>query len=337
MSESPIPQPSPSDHEDVSWALSTAEANWRRGDQADALRWLQRAAESASEEGLDVRYLELAKAASELARLIESSPRLPSVPATRAAPSAGTEAHPSATTVQPSPLVLPDRKRPTGPPAQGVRPSVAPRPLPARSAAPVAARPSAPPKKSTSAPPPMAARTSAPPARGPSQAPPARNESKRPDARAPDKAPDNKAEEKRRSRASRPDVKKPTLAALTRPLDPDDLTQVTGPIGSIPPPPTDGEPELDAGDLEPWPTQGSEDVVRAPKRSARPAAPVVDNSPTLVPNAAEARPLQAHYVVLTRTPHGVVVSLSSNKLDAMSIDAMVVALDPNVDLASWLK
>jgi len=30
----------------VSWGLSTAEATWQRGDHADALKWLRRAAEA---------------------------------------------------------------------------------------------------------------------------------------------------------------------------------------------------------------------------------------------------------------------------------------------------
>ncbi|MEO6418810.1 MAG: hypothetical protein ABIP39_05355, partial [Polyangiaceae bacterium] len=63
----PIPLPAPNDHEDVSWALSTAEATWKRGERADALKWLRRAAEAASEAEDDDRALALAKAAAELA------------------------------------------------------------------------------------------------------------------------------------------------------------------------------------------------------------------------------------------------------------------------------
>jgi hypothetical protein len=71
--KTPIPQPTKDDHEDVSWALSTAEATWNRGDRADALKWLRRAAESASEAEQDDRALQLAKAAAELASQLDPS------------------------------------------------------------------------------------------------------------------------------------------------------------------------------------------------------------------------------------------------------------------------
>ncbi|MGH7329731.1 MAG: hypothetical protein ACREJX_15395, partial [Polyangiaceae bacterium] len=79
MSEkNPIPKASPDDHEDVSWALSTAEATWNRGDRPDALKWLRRAAEAASEAEADDRALELAKAAAEIATSLEENKSEPS-------------------------------------------------------------------------------------------------------------------------------------------------------------------------------------------------------------------------------------------------------------------
>src|SRR4051812_33163061 len=66
----PFPAAKPDDVEDVSWALSTAEANWNRGDHADAIKWIRRAAEAAAEAEADDRALELAKAAADLASLI---------------------------------------------------------------------------------------------------------------------------------------------------------------------------------------------------------------------------------------------------------------------------
>lgn len=67
MSSSPIPKVRDDDPEDVSWALSTAATSFARGDRAEALKWLRRAAEAASEAERDARALELAKAAAELA------------------------------------------------------------------------------------------------------------------------------------------------------------------------------------------------------------------------------------------------------------------------------
>ncbi len=64
-----IPAPKPEDAEDVSWALSTAEAMFARGDIAEALKWIRRAAEAASEVDADERALELAKAAADLTSL----------------------------------------------------------------------------------------------------------------------------------------------------------------------------------------------------------------------------------------------------------------------------
>jgi hypothetical protein len=65
-----IPTPRSDDPEDVSWALSTAEAMWSRGDHAEAIKWIRRGAEAASEAEADDRALELAKAAADLAGLI---------------------------------------------------------------------------------------------------------------------------------------------------------------------------------------------------------------------------------------------------------------------------
>jgi hypothetical protein len=77
-----VPEARPEDPEDVSWALSTAEAMWARGDHLEGIKWVRRAAEAASEAEADTRALELAKAAADLTSLVarrsrsdESSPR----------------------------------------------------------------------------------------------------------------------------------------------------------------------------------------------------------------------------------------------------------------------
>ena len=65
-----VPEARPNDPEDVSWALSTAEAMWARGDHLEGIKWVRKAAEAASEVEDDERALELAKAASELATIV---------------------------------------------------------------------------------------------------------------------------------------------------------------------------------------------------------------------------------------------------------------------------
>lgn len=67
-----VPEAKPDDPEDVSWALSTAEAMWARGEHAEGIKWVRRAAEAASEAEKDERALELAKAAADLAGLVRN-------------------------------------------------------------------------------------------------------------------------------------------------------------------------------------------------------------------------------------------------------------------------
>lgn len=76
-SQRPIPPPHDDDDEDVHWALSTATALWERGEREEALRWLRRAAEQASDANADLRALELFKAAAEVAQTIATSDAAP--------------------------------------------------------------------------------------------------------------------------------------------------------------------------------------------------------------------------------------------------------------------
>jgi hypothetical protein len=61
-----LPQAETADPDGVQMALRAAQTLWSRGDTTESLRWLRRAAESASDEGADMRSLQLAKAAAEL-------------------------------------------------------------------------------------------------------------------------------------------------------------------------------------------------------------------------------------------------------------------------------
>jgi CRP-like cAMP-binding protein len=69
-----IPPALDSDTEDVTWALQTAEALWKRSERSDALVWLRRAAQAAGEAQHDDRALALAHDAAELAEWITTGP-----------------------------------------------------------------------------------------------------------------------------------------------------------------------------------------------------------------------------------------------------------------------
>ena len=75
-----FPQPLDDDDDDVAWALQTAQVQWKRGGQADAIVWLRRAAESADALGLVWRAADLRRAADELTAALASAPPLPSRP-----------------------------------------------------------------------------------------------------------------------------------------------------------------------------------------------------------------------------------------------------------------
>ena len=70
-----IPPAIDSDTEDVTWALQTAEALWKRNERIDALVWLRRAAQAAGEAEQDDRALELAHDGAELAEWLASHPQ----------------------------------------------------------------------------------------------------------------------------------------------------------------------------------------------------------------------------------------------------------------------
>jgi len=151
----------------------------------------------------------------------------------------------------------------------------------------------------------------------------------------------DRSDEKKKKAPGKPD--RSQLAALTRPLDPEDMTQVSPP--SAPPvteahpdlpgatilgPPADIISQVDEAELEPWPTQTSANPDGGRRAS-------VDNAPTLVPNPEDVRPMQALRVVLTKTPQGLRISLPGKNLQAMSTEVLLVALEPGTDLGSWLK
>ncbi len=152
-----IPEAKPEDPEDVSWALSTAEAMWARGDHADGIKWVRRAAEAASEAEKDARALELAKAAADLAGLIARQVSRASieleeiVPISEPSPPPVPLARPTSPSKQPPPKPagsIAPKPFPTSVTKQVVTPSRPPAPLPSKTSRPPAApaaQPSQPP------------------------------------------------------------------------------------------------------------------------------------------------------------------------------------------------
>src|SRR5438105_1639530 len=87
-----IPPALDTDAEDVAWALQTAEALWKRGERADAIVWLRRAAQSAGDAQDDDRALVLARSAAELAEWLAQNPVV-SLKSQSSVPPPSVEAH----------------------------------------------------------------------------------------------------------------------------------------------------------------------------------------------------------------------------------------------------
>jgi hypothetical protein len=75
-----IPGPRENDADDVSLALEVAQSQWTRGDPAEALKWLRKAADAAFEADDDARGMELSKVAAELKAQIERPAPKPPAP-----------------------------------------------------------------------------------------------------------------------------------------------------------------------------------------------------------------------------------------------------------------
>ncbi len=164
--------PEPTDSEDVVSALETAEIFWTKGDTDEALRWLKRAAESASDAGSDDRALAIARTVADLksapARVVEvpvaahkANPPPPPSAARQAPtpPSAARTATAESSEVRHAPANLPsaligDGVVPVKGPASQKAPPAAPKPHESIS-------PPAAPHRPSSMPPPMPKRLSA--------------------------------------------------------------------------------------------------------------------------------------------------------------------------------
>lgn len=381
--DEPIPPPIATDPEDVSWALSTAEAMWSRGDVAEAVKWLRRGAEAASEAEADERALTLAKAAANLStrvgRRTTSSASHPSASA-----AALLEATPQAAAAAPSNPPSPASARPPGsarPPLPAVTPSrgvtsssgLIPRvspPLAPRSEPPPSARPASVPSRAPSVPAPV-------------HAPAPEEEVLMPSSEASpgegDAHDDARRSQGRVRLATQPDAE-PTAGASH-----DEDTGTLAGIGPgaegereeewSPPPPSSQPPprlpmdataqmpaltELNAievlrgrrplkalgsasdWDAQPTKTLSGKDLADLGPPRAQVAIEHAPPSERPAPSSSrpeERKPIattQAVRCVLWKDANGVHVAPQGTRVSAISVDVMVVALDPSADIRAWL-
>ena len=373
----PFPAAKPDDVEDVSWALSTAEANWNRGDHADAIKWIRRAAEAAAEAEADDRALELAKAAADLASLIvqpveskvEGTPQMPqSNSPTAHKPSAPPPA------MGKGPSRPPSGKHASAPPHAMI---TTPRSVP-------------PPKTTGSGPPapqsakaPAGARAVAPQASLPKVVPASRagerragrksahnlaDEAARESARVampgevdgdpevtralPGKRASGTNEARRRARASKPAFEELTRTSRTASPSIEKTDAHGKPLATDtepPPPPSQSEPRSSlpstTDEIDQWPTQSlsNEELTSlTDDREVRETGALTQlevsrgassSRKALEPGLPTS---QAMRVVVWRSVDGVHVAPAGTRVSAITIDAMLVAIDPSADLAAWL-
>lgn len=402
-----VPEARPDDPEDVSWALSTAEAMWARGDHSEGIKWVRKAAEAASDAEDDMRALELAKAASELANVVARRSRA-SVGDPHGFHHAPPEQAQGGYIEQQAPYSSP-------PPPVSNQPLSYPPPQyspPPSYSQPPPMSASAPPGPAVRAPIPLPSRSQAPPARGGAAAAapraPMANHSA---ARSPGPAPVNRgvspnrtAEAKsgkarRRSRenldaeaAGVMDTQKHTAldgevltramredpevtaaievpatnARLRRRSRPEEHETIVARLEDLDRPrsaaewdasPTENlvgeENPLDAHDRATAIAQMPAPVPVAAPASAPPPAPVARaqaarpananakagsvRPPSATVHDPEIQTSQAVRVIVWRDANGVHLAPAGTVVSSITIDAVLVVLDPGVDLTAWLS
>lgn len=334
-----VPDARPDDPEDVSWALSTAEAMWARGDHAEGIKWVRRAAEAASEADRDARALDLAKAAADLAGAIARRTRasidleelepIPE-PAPPPVPPASSSVRPKPASDLRAEVRVTDVRvevRATAAPvasATALKPAMTP------------SRPPAPLPSRTSQPPPsigrMAHAAKAPAAVRASQPPPsparAAALASRPlvgkplAATKPDKDKDNRAA-KRSARRSRDNLdaeaRKALGAVAARAAPAMTDAAATGVMAKTAPAMTDAAA-----------------TGRATK-AAPVSASVGGRASAAPPHEPGLTTTQAVRVVVWRDASGVHLAPAGAVVSATStVDAVLVALEPKADLTAWL-
>ncbi len=330
MDSPAVPKPSGTDEEDVAWALATAEAMWARGDRLDAVKWIRKAAEAASEADDIMRAAELASAAADLANSLDPVLSAPPPQVNRAALNKTMQSHKS---------LVP----------KGVPPAKAAPPIPIRSTPELSKHT---PATSATSPKPgvTAARGVASPSPqrvAPLTASPAR--------------PANLAETAELTAAPpAPLSSRPSSPAPRGSVPP---ARVTSPPGrpSNAPPPADG---WDSPHTVQLPV--TRPVVDTPPEFVDPAKIAAAGIPTgTTPAGGRVAPMrpkvntmtevdrempadvgrrtarlqasQAFHVVLWKDARGVHVAPSGTVVSAITVDAILIALDPSADLSAWLQ
>jgi hypothetical protein len=386
-----VPEPKPEDPEDVSWALSTAEAMWARGDHSEGIKWVRRAAEAASEAEKDSRALELAKAAADLAGLISRQasrasidleevvePTPPPVPPRVSAAPKAVSKPPVAAPPAPSKAASTAPKAPAAPQATN-SPSRPPAPLPSRTSqapGPTIPRASAVPAAVTPAPvTPAPAPSSAPTLTGTGRNKPA---SLRPGAlKRSRKSRENLENEARLAKGLLETAPNRTLddrsarQALAKSLDSAETVEGPGRLGNNDPTvignlndllkagqggAEDGATDSDRQTVLGAPPTDLKSTTLTPRRDvkstknggavpSKPAGPLLDR--TAPSGTPAARPLgeqhdprivtsQAVRVVVWRDANGIHVAPAGTMVSSITVDAVLVALEPNADLTAWL-
>jgi hypothetical protein len=311
MSTTQIPPARDDDPEDVSWALSTAATSFARGDRAEALKWLRRAAEAASEAERDTRALELAKAAAELSPP-SVAPPAPSVPPSVVPPPVSSKGPPPLPS-SPPPLPSSPPPLPSSPPAR----ASAPVPPPSRPSAP-APRPSAPASRPSSP-------ASKPAAKASSPAPTKRAGIK--PAKAADETSKRPAVKPKLDHRTRPRI----IAAQDEPTDTHVITEVTK-LDTKPP------AAAQVSEAEAWPTESMDSAQFDALHDVYGQERTRIGAPPYKQDKLQFRASQAVHVVLWRDADGTLrIAPRGTSVSAVTIEALLVAPGPDVDLIAWLS
>lgn len=309
-SRSPVPSSKKDDLEDVAWALQTAEATWSRGEHADALKWIRRAAEAASEAEADDRALELAKAAADVASLLAEKT---STTLTGQGPPPIPHSAPRITSAsRPPPALNGPVPRPTG--------MTGPTPPKFAAGTPALPRPG---QKG-----PMPSRVQAP-------APVSKRGGRRSSPSFTDEVTQTEAEMRAPSRSRASVTNEAKKRSRNSKPSADETAQG---------PQTSRQPSV-AEEIDAWPTQtlagdDFDDEAQhtrigtpayretAKKASARPPAMGIPGPLVMS---------QAVRVIVWREADGVHVAPAGTQVTAISVEAVLVAMDPGADLAAWLS
>lgn len=351
MTDFPSPLGRADDPEDVSWALSTAESVWSRGDRSEAIKWIRRAAEAASEAEFDERAVELARLAADLASDPSAGESITSIRTASSYPEQRSASQPP-----PPPPSRPPPPLPTAAPAlvSFGQPKIGASPP----------RPMGPPRPVAQAD--TGARPPAAPPKMPAAAPRAPQAVKVPSShpqplRGGDRGPlvsnilsSAKPLGKPVVVSQSADATRAMEALTTPPADPG--TPKPAPVIVVPHAPTTSpdlgrSPELLGATVPPtrlrddnetqerWALSdfaGEENKTRLATRAYESSDKMEAAKPVLPEVAVQSRPSQAVRVVVWRNAEGVHVAPYGTHVSAISFDAMLVAMDPSADFASWL-